>query len=299
MADRGHLATERSNPRTRDLDQLDALAAVTLVQEEDAKLSVALADARPSIAAAIELIREKLATGGRLFYFGAGTSGRLGVLDAAECPPTFHSDPELVQGVIAGGHAALTHAVEGAEDSIEDAVIDVHARGVGPLDVAFGITAGGTTPYVHSALNAARAAGASTVFFACVPASEAPDSADVSIRVLTGPEALAGSTRMKAGTATKLVLNTITTLTMAGLGKIHGNLMVDVNTSANAKLVDRGERLVMEIAGVDRETASGLLEAAGGRVKTAVVMHAASCDPETAEARLAQANGVLRAALKL
>ena len=145
----------------------------------------------------------------------------------------------------------------------------------------------------------ARAAGASTVFFACVPASEAPDSADVSIRVLTGPEALAGSTRMKAGTATKLVLNTITTLTMAGLGKIHGNLMVDVNTSANAKLVDRGERLVMEIAGVDRETASGLLEAAGGRVKTAVVMHAASCDPETAEARLAQANGVLRAALKL
>jgi len=298
MTDRGHLATERANPRSRDIDQLDALAAVTVMQEEDATLNEALLAARPSIAATVDLVAARLAAGGRLFYFGAGTSGRLGVLDAAECPPTFQSNPELVQGVIAGGRAALTHAVEGAEDSAEDAALDVHERGVGPLDVALGITAGGTTPYVHAALHASREAGAATVFFACVPASDVPDTADISIRVLTGPEVLAGSTRLKAGTATKLVLNTISTLAMARLGKVHGNLMVDVDTSANAKLVDRGERLVMELAAVDREAASALLVAAGGRVKTAVVMQVAGFDRETAEARLADAGGILRVALE-
>lgn len=296
-ADRSKLATERENPRTTELDTLDTLAAVRLVQAEDARIHEALAGAAPCIAKAVDLVADRLRAGGRLMYVGAGTSGRLGVLDASECPPTFRSDPEQVIGIIAGGPAALTRAIEGAEDDQQAARAELEARSLGPRDVVFGIAAGGTTAFVHAALDHARAHGAATIFLACVPASEAPDAADVSIRVPTGPEVLCGSTRLKAGTATKLVLNTVTTLAFARLGKVHGNLMVDVETGGNAKLRDRGARLVARLCQVAPGRAAELLDAAGGRVKVAVVMHAHKLERAPAEALLGRHAGLLRAAL--
>ena len=296
--DRGQLETERANEASAELDRLGVREAVALMIEQERAACDALSAAADEIASAVELAAERLAAGGRLFYFGAGTSGRLGVLDAVECPPTFHTDPELVQGVLAGGRAALTRSVEGVEDSAEVGRLDLVARGVRAGDVVVGISAGGTTPYVHAALEAARARGAATVFLACVPRAQVPDDADVSIRVVTGPEVLAGSTRLKAGTATKLVLNTLSTLTMVRLGKVHGNLMVDVDTRASRKLADRGERLVMRIAGVDRATAAQLLARADGRVKVAVLVGRLRLDPDAARARLERAGGHLRSALE-
>jgi len=295
---RAHLSTEQRNSASANFDELSIADAVAVVQAEDAKLTAALAAAREAITAAVELVVERLARGGRLIYVGAGTSGRLGVLDAAECPPTFCTDPSQVVGVIAGGSAALTRAVEGAEDDRAAGRADVAALEISERDVVFGITAGGTTPYVHAAIEFARERGAATVFFACVPFEQAPDAADVSIRVVTGPEVLTGSTRMKAGTATKLVLNTVTTVAMAKLGKVYGNLMVDVDTSANSKLVDRGARIVATITGVERERALELLERAHGRPKVAVLMLARSCSFDEAQRRLADARGDLRAALR-
>lgn len=296
--DRDHFDTERPNPAAEDLDALSIAAAFDVMNAEDARIAAAVAASKPEIVRAIEIAVERLARGGRMFYVGAGTSGRLGVLDASECPPTFQSDPALVQGLIAGGERALTTAVEGAEDSREAGAAVLRERNIGAHDVVIGIAAGGTTPFVHGAIAAARERGAATIFLACVPRAHAPDSADVSIRVVTGPEVIAGSTRLKAGTATKLVLNTISTLVMVRLGKVHGNLMVDVNTRGNAKLWQRGIGLVARIAQVDRARAAALLEAANGQVKVAVVMHARSLSRERALERLAQVKGHLRRALE-
>ena len=296
-ADRSHLTTERTLPESEDLDCLTTSEAVRLCARADAAAAGAVARAGPSLTAAVDLVAGRLAGGGRLFYAGAGTSGRLGVLDAAECPPTFQSEPEQVQALIAGGSEALTRAVEGAEDDATAAGHELARRGLNAGDVLIAISAGGTTPYAHGAVAAARAVGAASVFLACTPFADAPDRADLTLRLDTGPEILAGSTRLKAGTATKIVLNTLTTLVMARLGKVHGNRMVDVTTGANAKLHDRGLRLVCELAGVDRARAGELLDAAGGHVKTAVVMEQLELDRAAAQAHLAAAGGVLRRAL--
>ena len=296
-APRGHLATESHNERTAQFDALSVSAAVELMQREDERIHAALAAARADLSKAIELVVARLRAGGRLFYVGAGTSGRLGLLDAVECPPTFQTDPSMVQAVLAGGAAAVTGAVEGAEDRATAAGEELARRGLCERDVVFGIAAGGTTPFVHGAIDFARARGAATVFLACVPREQAPDRADVSVRIVSGPEVIAGSTRLKAGTVTKLALNTVTTVAMAQLGKVHGNLMVDVDTSKNVKLVERGARIVSALTGDSREDALALLAAAGGQVKVAVLMRKKGLSREQALAALAEAGGILRRAL--
>ena len=295
MDRRAHITTEQSNAASEELDSLDVGQAFDVFDREESKVTQAVSAERDAIIAAIELVVDRLQQGGRLIYVGAGTSGRLGLLDAVECPPTFQSPPEMVQARLAGGNAAFVRSVEGAEDDAQagaQAVADV-----GPLDVVFGIAAGGTTPFVHGAIEEARAKGARSVFLACVPASQAPDQADVSIRLNTGPELLTGSTRLKAGTATKMVLNRITTISMARLGKVHGNLMVDVNSRGNAKLVERGTRMVAEIAGIEFDAATIWLERAEGSVKLACIMQRFECSRTEAQQRLASADNFLRAAL--
>lgn len=265
------------------LDQLTIEQAFDVIQREDATVPGAVAAARDDICSAVELVVSAFRKGGRLIYIGAGTSGRLGVLDATECPPTFLTNPNMVQGIIAGGGDALTRSVEGAEDHTQDGAAAVETLDVSEKDVVFGIATGGTTPFVHGAMDQARRLGAKTVFLACVSKEQVGDDADVSIRVITGPEVVTGSTRMKAGTATKLVLNTVTTLAMVRLGKVHGNLMVDVNTAGNAKLLERGTRIVAEITHLSLDGARSLLADAGGHVKTALAMH--DCGVACAEAR--------------
>ncbi len=293
MQDRGHLLTELRNPRSTHIDRISIAEAVDLMNAEDATVPAAVAAAKPQIVRAVELVVAAFEAGGRLIYVGAGTSGRLGVLDAAECPPTFLSDPQMVQGVIAGGWDALRMAVEGAEDHESDGAAAMDEKQVGPRDVVFGITTGGTTPFVHGALRRARARGARTVFFACVKAEHVASEADVEIRVLVGPEVITGSTRLKAGTATKLVLNMVTTIAMVRIGKVYENLMVDVNTRANRKLVDRGTRMIMTVTGLERTAAADLLRRGGGHVKTALVMHARGVDRAEAEQLLATTRGHL------
>jgi N-acetylmuramic acid 6-phosphate etherase len=264
--------TERRNPRTASIDLASPVEIVDLINAEDATIAAAVHSQREQIARAIEVAEATFRRGGRLFYIGAGTSGRLGVLDASEMPPTYGTDPEMVQGIIAGGHAALTRSQEGAEDRLEAAVEDLGRHDVRRGDFLIGIAASGTTPYVRRALAHARTLGAATALIACSPPpDEARHHADIVIVPVTGPEVVTGSTRMKAGTATKLVLNTITTGAMIRLGKTFGNLMVDLRAT-NDKLVDRSHRIVMEIAGLDREAAQKVLQAAGGSVKTAIVM---------------------------
>ncbi len=293
MDDRSCLTTEHRNPRSMRLHRMSVREAFDLVNGQDASVATAVAGARDEICRAINLVIEAFRSGGRLIYVGAGTSGRLGVLDATECPPTFLSDPSIVQGVIAGGMEALTRSVEGAEDHPEGGAAAMDERAVGRDDVVFAITTGGTTPYVHGALRRARQRGARTVFLACVPQEQVPDEADVSIRVITGPEVLTGSTRLKAGTATKMVLNMVTTIAMVATGKVYENLMVDVNTGANAKLLERGTRIVQAITGLARKASRDLLEAAGGKVKTALVMHGRRVDRESAETLLAEVDGIV------
>jgi len=295
---RGHLETERENPAARELDALPTLEALRVIGEQDARVHAALERARPELARAVDLVAERLRAGGRLFYVGAGTSGRLAALDAAELPPTFQSDPAQVQAILAGGREAMWKAVEGAEDDDRAAGAELAARGLSARDAVLAIAAGGTTPFAHGAIAAARAAGALAIFFACVPFDEAPDEAELSIRVVPGPEVLTGSTRLAAGTATKLALNALSTLVMARLGKVHGNLMVDVDTRTNAKLVERGARIVSRLTGLDREAALGLLERAEGHVKTAIVMQSLGAELTAARARLDRAGGVLRRALE-
>jgi N-acetylmuramic acid 6-phosphate etherase len=298
MIDRESFETERPNAASEGLDALELADAFDVINAEDGRVSAAVAGAKAAIVRTVEIAADRLSRGGRLLYVGAGTSGRLGVLDAVECPPTFQSDPRMVQGVIAGGERALTQAVEGAEDSREAGAEAMRERDVGALDVVLGIAAGGTTPFVHGAIAEAKLRGAATAFLACVKRDQAPDAADVSIRVITGPEVVAGSTRLKAGSATKLVLNAISTLVMVKLGKVHGNLMVDVNTRGNEKLRQRGIGLVARIAGVERARAEQLLDAAQGQVKVAVVMGVRGLSREGAQARLAESGGVLRRALE-
>lgn len=283
---RGHLLTELANPQTRRLDVLPLGKAFDLMNAEDRRVPAAVARAKRDIVRCIKLVSAAWRKGGRLIYIGAGTSGRLGVLDAAECPPTFRSDPAMVRGVIAGGRKALWRSIEGAEDDPAAARGELRKLKVGHRDVVMGIATGGTTPYVHAALAEARRRGAATVFFACVPRSQVKAQCDVDIRVLTGPEVLTGSTRLKAGTATKLVLNMITTLSMVRIGKTFGNLMVDLNTYACRKLVDRAVRVVVEATGLDYGEASRRLHDARGEAKTAIVAHYARCSPREARRML-------------
>ena len=295
-SDRGHLLTEQSNQRSSRLDQLDTLALVELFADEDRRPQEAVAAVAPALAQAVDAVADRLRAGGRLFYLGAGTSGRLGVLDAAECPPTFCSDPQQVQGVLAGGSAALLRSSEGLED-IEDAGrADLEERGFSTKDCLVGIAAGGTTPYVRGGLAFAKSIGALAIAMACVPTEQAPLPCDIDIRLLTGPELLTGSTRMKAGTATKLALNTLSTAVMVKLGKVHGNRMVDVAAS-NSKLVDRSLRILRDLAGVERERGLTLLENAGGSVKLALLMAAAELSVDQANALLQQHEQQLRQAL--
>lgn len=276
--------TEQRNPRSEGLDRLGALELVRLINQEDRTVAGAVGREATAVARAVELAVAAFRAGGRLVYVGAGTSGRLGVLDAAEMPPTYGTDPSMVQGVLAGGFQALVRAQEGAEDSPEDGGAAMDERDVGPADFVLGIAASGTTPFVHGALARAREHGARTGFLLCTaPSQGLRDAHDVVIAPLAGPEVVTGSTRMKAGTATKLVLNTITTSAMVLLGKVDGNLMVDLQVTCE-KLRDRAERIVMTTLGLERDRAGALLEAAGGSVKTALVMHRAGVGPEEASA---------------
>ncbi len=288
-----NLTTEQANLDSKNIDQMSTLDALSLINREDAKVAAAVQKALPQVAEAVDVIAQALANGGRLFYLGAGTSGRLGVLDAVECVPTFSVSPELVQGLIAGGPDALTQSIEGAEDRPEYARKDLAARGLTKADVVCGIAASGRTPYVIGGLTYAKALGAKTIAIACNARSPIGEIADISISVVVGPEIIAGSTRMKAGTAQKMILNLLSTGAMIRLGKVYGNLMVDVKVS-NQKLAERACRLVMRLTGVDSERARALLAGANQDVKVAVVMARLGVDYEEAREHLAQAKGKLR-----
>ncbi len=289
-----NLTTESSNPRSVAIDSLDALEIVRLINREDLLVAEAVGRAEQSIARAVDAVAESFRTGGRLIYFGAGTSGRLGVLDASECPPTFNSPPELVVGLIAGGDIALRRAVEGAEDNPAAAREDLQKLKLTPRDCVFGIATSGRTPYVLGGLRYAREIHSKTIGLACNAASDMGELCDIMIEVIVGPEIISGSTRMKAGTATKLVLNTITTGAMVLIGATYGNLMVDLRAT-NTKLQSRALRLVCMLTGLDSSTATCLLSAAEQRVKVAVVMHHRQTDCRTACHLLEQAGGQLRA----
>jgi len=291
------LLTEQSNPASAKIDQVSTLEMLQIINDEDKKVAVAVEAELPRIALAVDAIVERMEKGGRLFYTGAGTSGRLGVLDASECPPTYNVSPELVQGFIAGGDKALRKAVEGAEDSSELGASELMALGFDSGDVLCGIAASGRTPYVLGAMGKARSIGALTVSISCSPQSLLSRAADIAIEVLPGPEVVTGSTRMKAGTATKLVLNMLSTGAMIRLGYVYGNLMVNVQPT-NEKLVDRATRIVMEAVGVDRDRASALFENAGRVVRTAIVMGRLKVGRAEAEACLKQAQNRISAALR-
>ena len=293
---RGHLLTEQVNPASSELDALSTEDLVGVFVAEDRKPQEAVAGAAAALAQAIDAIAQRLQAGGRLFYLGAGTSGRLGVLDAAECPPTFCSAPELVQGVLAGGAPALLRSSEGLEDLFDAGRSDLEARGFGSGDALVGIAAGGTTPYVHGGLAHARSLGALAIAMACVPAEQVPMPCDIDIRLLTGPEVLTGSTRLKAGTATKMALNILSTGVMVRLGKVYGNRMVDVAVT-NSKLEDRALRILSDLANVSREQGRDLLEASAGSVKLALVMARRSLDAAQAAEVLERSGGNLRQAL--
>ncbi|TFC06360.1 N-acetylmuramic acid 6-phosphate etherase [Cryobacterium mannosilyticum] len=290
------LGTETANDRTTDLDTMSVADLLTVMNQEDRTVPVAVAAALPAIENAVDAIVRARRRGGRLIYLGAGTSGRLGVLDAVECPPTFGTDPGEVLGLIAGGERAFLRAVEGAEDDPDLAVTDLRAVGLTDVDVVVGIAASGRTPYVIGGLDHARSVGAATVSIACNLGAEISGHADVAIEVDTGPEVLTGSTRLKAGSAQKLVCNMLSTASMIRTGKVFHNLMVDVQPT-NAKLVDRARRIVSDATGVDPDTAATAIDQAGGHAKTAVVMLLTDTDFATATARLARAQGDVRAAI--
>ncbi len=286
--------TERRNPRSATIDNASSLEIVDLIGAEDAGVPAAVARAREEIARAVDLVEAAFRAGGRLIYVGAGTSGRLGVLDASECPPTFGTPPEMVAGVIAGGYPALVRSVEGAEDDVNAGLGEMDARRVGSDDVVVGIAASGTTPFVRAALSRAQTLGARSVLVTCAePPALLQETCDVCIVVKVGPEVVTGSTRMKAGTATKLVLNTLTTGAMIRIGKTYGNLMVDLR-AWNDKLIDRSRRIVMETTGLPRDEARAILDAAGGRVKTAIVMARRGVSGDEADRLLAEHQGRLR-----
>lgn len=287
--------TEQRNPRSDGIDRLTSLGIVRVINTEDARVAAAVGAESEAIARAVDLALAAFRAGGRLIYVGAGTSGRLGVLDAAEMPPTYGTEPRMVQGVIAGGYAALVRAQEGAEDHPAEGTAAMDEKEVGPADFVIGIATSGTTPYVHGALGRARERGARTGFLLCTPPPRSlVEEHDVVIAPLTGPEVITGSTRMKAGTATKMVLNTITTAAMVRFGKVDGNLMVDLQVTCE-KLQDRGERILRVTLGVGRPEARELLERAGGHVKTALVMYRLGIDADTARTALQEVGGVISA----
>jgi N-acetylmuramic acid 6-phosphate etherase len=291
------LLTEGRNPRSDRIDTLATEDMLRVVNDEDQKIAFAVREAIPQIARAIEAIVDSFRHAGRLFYIGAGTSGRLGVLDASECPPTFSIPSDLVQGIIAGGEPALSRATEASEDDPASGAADLLARGFQQKDVLAGIAASGRTPYVLGAVGQARELGAVTIGISCTPQSQLSAAVGIPIEVLTGPEIVTGSTRMKAGTATKLVLNMLTTGAMIRMGNVYGNLMVNVQPK-NDKLRDRARRIVRDAAGIDDARAAELLDK-GGAVKTAILMAKRDVDRAAAEALLERAGGVIGKALEL
>jgi len=293
MKDRSKLITEQRNRNTLDIDGKSTLEIVDIINAEDSNVIKAVHNERQNISKAVVLIVESFRKGGRLFYIGAGTSGRLGVLDASECPPTFGTDPELVRGIIAGGLEALTRSIEGAEDRHVDGERAIKENGITDKDTVVGIATGGTTPFVHGALVQSHRIGATTIFLCCNPDINPTADVDVIIRPVTGPEVITGSTRMKAGTATKLILNTLTTASMIQMGKVYENLMVDLQVK-NEKLKDRAERIIMTITNLNRDIADKLLKKAKGNVKTAIVMHKLQTDYEDAVKKLDEYEGFVR-----
>ena len=295
----GALLTESRNAATEDLDQLPTLALLRVINDEDAKVAAAVGAQLQPLARAVDAIADRFGRGGRLFYLGAGTSGRLGVVDASECQPTFSVDAELVQGIIAGGDRALRLSSEHSEDSRAEGARDLQRHGFGAQDrpdTLVGIAASGRTPYVLGAIEYAKALGALTIGLSCVPGSALAAAAEIAITPATGPEVLTGSTRLKAGTATKLVLNMLSTAVMVRTGATFGNLMVNMRPT-NAKLLDRAERIIMASTGCERAAAAETLRNSGESVKTAIVMLQLKLGRAEAEHRLAQAHGVLRAVL--
>jgi N-acetylmuramic acid 6-phosphate etherase len=291
------LLTEQRNERTQEIDRLSAFEMVKRMAEEDRRCAEAVESAASAIAAVVERVAATLESGGRLFYIGAGTSGRLGVLDASEWIPTFNVEPGTCIGIIAGGPDALVRPTEASEDRPEAGAADLEAHGFTGRDMLIGIAASGRTPYVLGAIRQARAMGAVTAGISCTPDAELSQTVELAIEVLAGPEVLTGSTRMKAGTVTKMVLNILSTGAMIRLGYTFGNLMVNVQPK-NEKLVDRAQRIVMEASGVSRDRANELFEAAGRNVKTAIVMARLQCDVRQAEERLRAAGGRVSEALK-
>ena len=293
----GTLLTEQVNPHSRAIDALPTVEMLRVINDEDRNVAESIAPELPNIARAVDAIVEAFQRGGRLFYIGAGTSGRLGVLDASECPPTFSVPEDLVQGIIAGGESALSRATEATEDDPTSGVRDLLDRGFTAADVLCGIAASGRTPYVLGAIAEANRLGAATIGISCTPASELSRAARIAIAPLSGPEIIAGSTRLKAGTATKLVLNMLTTGAFIRLGCVYGNLMVNVQPK-NSKLVDRARRIVAAAAGLSYDAAAAALEAAGRDVKTAIVMVKSGCSREAAQTRLVAAKGIVGKALE-
>jgi N-acetylmuramic acid 6-phosphate etherase len=292
----GRLLTEQTNPNSSAIDAVSTVEMMRVINDEDRKVAESITPELENIARAVDAIVETFERGGRLFYIGAGTSGRLGVLDASECPPTFSVPAEQVQGIIAGGEAALSRATEATEDDPATGVRDLLERGFKGGDVLCGIAASGRTPYVLGAISEANRLGAVTIGISCSPGSELAQTSRIAITPLPGPEVIAGSTRLKAGTATKLVLNMLTTGTFIRLGYVYGNLMVNVQPK-NSKLVDRAQRIIANAAGVSYQKAGELLEAGGRDVKTAIVMARAGCSRDEAQSRLAAAHGRIREAL--
>lgn len=291
-----NLTTERRNQRTMHLDQMSVTELLTVMNEEDAKVAGAVKEQIPSIAKAVTAITESLSQGGRLIYMGAGTSGRIGLLDAVECPPTFGTSPEMVVGLIAGGSNAFIKAVEGAEDREELGVADLQSLNLTSKDAVVGIAASGRTPYVIGGLAYARGLGAVTISISCNKDAEISKNADITIEIENGPEVLTGSTRLKAGTSQKLVCNMLSTASMIGLGKVYGNLMVDVQLS-NEKLVERAKRIIMEATSCDLPTAEKTLELAGNKPKPAILMILTGCTYLEAQEKLELTKGFIRPAV--
>ena len=296
MVNLSGLTTEKRNPATTQIDAMDTLSMLRVINSEDSKVAEAVGRVLPDIASAVDGIADRLSRGGRLFYVGAGTSGRLGVLDAAECPPTYGTDPEMVQGLIAGGDAAMFRAQEGAEDDLSLGESDLRDRNFSQGDVLVGIAASGRTPYVIGALKYAGSISALTIAVSCSEHSEIAGLADIAITPIPGPEVVTGSTRLKAGTAQKLVLNMLSTGTMIRLGKVYGNLMVDVKAT-NKKLEERARRIVMEASGCGREESIRALEASGGNAKLAILTILTGCDPEAGAEALESHGGRLADAI--
>jgi len=291
------LVTEQRNPATEQIDTKSSREIVELISNEDHKVAPIVKGELDSVARAVDTVVEAFKNGGRLIYVGAGTSGRLGVLDASECPPTFGTDPEMVQGIIAGGYGALVIAVEGSEDLAENGARDLKERNLTDRDVVCGLAASRRTPYVLAAVEYARQLGCKTLYVTCTPRKEINFPVDVAICPVVGPEVVMGSTRMKAATAQKMVCNMITTTAMIRLGKVYGNMMVDLQMNSK-KLQERSKRVVMMVTGVEYEEAARVLEQSGGHVKTAIVMILAGVEAEEARERLRQADGFVRGAIE-